>query len=700
MDYNCTPILSGEALDYQTKTTGPYPETRQVSSGLGISAPQYSQARMTSSIVPPYGMGSVLRSSNGVVYSSVTSPIPSTFAITTQPGSIFSTTVKDLSTFTDTVTSFSSLNQTQPLPRTYSIISSAAGDVTDVMSVIDVDIAASTQGDLVSILTSESESFSEMAEDESSFMLPSDDGKQPNLNLQRELLELEKMKQLRLAEELEWERQEIQRFREQETFMVQKKLEELQSMKQHLLYQQEEERQAQFMMRQETMAQQQLHLEQIQQLQQQLHQQLEEQKIRQMYQYGYDSENVPPQTTSEQVILESQYSAPEEGQFWTGDHTATTSSAVAGIDMSSSDAWYAVQTDSVPQYISRPGILNSVSELSLKDIDINDDRQLKKRSSMPRLCGMYDETEGHMQEEPRSYKLIVDSGVQTDDEDGNDNRYTGRRRRSKKGVDTSVQTDDEDQDEWDIPTRSRRRSRAGKYSDGHTDADKSRSFSKVSSIAVQTVAEISVQTEPLGTIRTPSIRARIDSKVEIIKHISAPEKSYKGESLGCQTETDSDVQSPQYLNDISQKDKRRPTPLEIGYSSHLRADSSLQVAASPPKSPKVLYSPISPVSPSKALESAFVPYDKTMVDDTGSHRSHADMVQIPPPSPKSAKGMQRSMSDPKPLSPTAEDIARTQFQYSDGYSVRTYFLLSKLCLYAFKKKELVFSLFKYSVVQI
>ncbi|XP_040270025.1 protein piccolo [Bufo bufo] len=679
VDLTSGKMTTGEALDYQTKTTGSYPETRQVISGLGISAAQYSQARMTASIVPPYVMGSVLRSSNGVVYSSVTSPIPSTFAITTQPGSIFSTTAKDLSAFitTDAVTSFSNLNQTQPLPRTYSMLTSTMGDGTDVMSVIDstlqafpVDVESSAQSELVSILTSESETFSEIAEDESSFIMPSDDGKQQQLHLQRELLELEKLKQQRLAEELEWERQEIQRFREQETFMVQKKLEELQSMKQHLLYQQEEERQAQFMMRQETLAQQQLHLEQIQQLQQQLHQQLEEQKIRQMYQYGYDSENVPPQTTTEQVILEGQYSAPEEGQFWTGDHTATTSSAVAGIEMTPSDAWYAVQSDSGPQYISRPGILNSVSELSLKDVDFNDERQLKKRSSMPRLCGMYDETDGNMQEEARSYKLIVDSGVQTDDEDGNDNRYTGRRRRSKKGIDTSVQTDDEDQDEWDIPTRSRRRSRAGKYSDGNTDADKSRPFSKVSSIAVQTVAEISVQTEPLGTIRTPSIRARIGSKVEIIKHISAPEKSYKGESLGCQTETDSDIQSPPYLNDISQKDKRRPTPLEIGYSSHLRADSSLQVAPSPPKSPKVLYSPISPLSPSKALESAFVPYDTTIADDISTHKPHADIVQIPPTSPKSAKVMQRSMSDPKPLSPTAEDIARAQFQYSDGYSTK------------------------------
>ncbi|XP_068132276.1 protein piccolo isoform X2 [Hyperolius riggenbachi] len=671
VDLTSGKVTTGEALDYQTQASGLYPETRHIISGLGISAPQYSQARMTPSIVSQYGVGSVLRSSNGVVYSSVASPVPSTFAITTQPGSIFSTSAND------SITSISSLNQSQPLPRTYSIFTSATGDVTDVLSVVEsslqsfpVEVTASTQADLASILTSDSETFSEMTEDESSFIMASNDGKQQNLHIQRELLELEKLKQQRLAEELEWERQEIQRFREQETFMVQKKLEELQSMKQHLLYQQEEERQAQFMMRQETFAQQQLHLEQIQQLQQQLHQQLEEQKLCQIYQYNFDPDSAPPHTTSEQVILEGQYTAPEDGQFWTVDHIATTSAVVAGLDVAPNETWYTVQSDGVTQYIPRQGILNSVSEMSLKDVEINEERQLKKRSSMPRLSGMYDELGGTLPEEPRSYKLIVDSGVQTDDEDGAENTYTGRRRKSKKGIDTSVQTDDEDQDEWEIPARLRRKSRAGKYTDGTPETDKSRPFSKVSSIAVQTVAEMSVQTEPLGTIRTPSIRARVDTKVEIIKHISAPEKSYKGESLGCQTETDSDGQSPQCMTDVSQRDKRRPTPLEIGYSSHLRADSSLQVAPSPPKSPKVLYSPISPLSPSKALESAFVPYDKTAIDDISTHVSHNDAGQIPPPSPKTAKVMQRSLSDPKPLSPTSEDISRNQFQYSDGYTTK------------------------------
>ncbi|KFO81829.1 Protein piccolo, partial [Cuculus canorus] len=412
-----------------------------------------------------------------------------------------------------------------------------------------------------------------------------------------------------------------------------------------------------------------LQLEQFQQLQQQLHQQLEEQKIRQIYQYGYDASGTgSPQATTDQTLLEGQYATTENGQFWPTDDVTTTASGVLGIEIPQSQAWYTVQSDGITQYIPRSGILSSVSEMSLKDIDVREEKQLKKRSSMPKLRGPYEELEETLEEEPRCFKKIVDSGVQTDDEDGADRGYTNRRRRTKKSVDTSVQTDDEDQDEWDLSSRAC----AIWGAKTNTEADKAKQFSKVSSIAVQTVAEISVQTEPVGTIRTPSIRARLDAKVEIIKHISAPEKTYKGESLGCQTETESDNQSPQYLSASSpQKDKKRPTPLEIGYSSHLHPDSTLQVVPSPPKSPKVLYSPISPVSPSKVIESAFVPYEKPITDDISPQKMlHADIAKVPPSSPKAAKMMQRSMSDPKPLSPTAEDSSRAQFQYTEGFMTK------------------------------
>ncbi|XP_010130833.1 PREDICTED: protein piccolo, partial [Buceros rhinoceros silvestris] len=596
VDLTAGRVTTGEVMDYSSKTTGPYAETRHMISGIGLSTPQYSQARMVSSLGSQFGLGSVLRSSNGVVYSSVATPIPSTFAITTQPGSIFSTTVRDLPTLqtVDSVPSISTLQQSQPLPRSYSFLTTVAAEKDSAITAVDmetglpplsIETITTEPNNLIPALTTASEVYTDVIEDEVALLIAPEEGKQQQLDLERELLEIEKIKQQRFAEELEWERQEIQRFREQEKFMVQKKLEELQSMKHHLLFQQEEERQAQFMMRQETLAQQQLQLEQFQQLQQQLHQQLEEQKIRQIYQYGYDPSGTgSPQTTTDQTLLEGQYATAENGQFWPTDDATTTASGVLGIEIPQSQTWYTVQSDGITQYIPRSGILSSVSEMSLKDIDVREEKQLKKRSSMPKLRGPYEELEETLEEEPRCFKKIVDSGVQTDDEEGADRGYTNRRRRTKKSVDTSVQTDDEDQDEWDLSSRSRRKPRVGKYSESTSEADKAKPFSKVSSIAVQTVAEISVQTEPVGTIRTPSVRARLDAKVEIIKHISAPEKTYKGESLGCQTETDSDTQSPQYLSASSpQKDKKRPTPLEIGYASHLRPESTLQVVPSPPK---------------------------------------------------------------------------------------------------------------------
>ncbi|KAL8220779.1 UNVERIFIED_CONTAM: hypothetical protein K2H54_054607 [Gekko kuhli] len=676
-------VMTGEIVDYSSKITGPYPETRQVVSGMGISAPQYSQARIVPTVGSPYGIGSVLRSSNGVVYSSVATPVPSTYAITTQPGSIFSTSVSALPT-ADKMPSLSTWQQNQAPPKSYSFLTTMSSDKEGKITDIDIEpvlhphsieTITNEPTNLLPIFTTASEAFMDVIQDEATLLIAPQEGKQQHLDLERELLELEKLKQQRFAEELEWERQEIQRFREQEQFMVQKKLEELQSMKHHLLYQQEEERQAQFMMRQETLAQQQLHIEQIQQLQQQLHQHLEEQKIHQIYQYNYDpSRTVSPPTTTDPVIIEDQYAAAVNSQFWTGEEATSTTSAVLGTEIPQSQAWYTLQSDGVTQYIPRPGILNSVSDMSLKDIDVREEKQLKKRSSMPKLLGPYEELDETMEEEPRCLKNIAESGVQTDDEDSADTNYTDKRQRTKKGVDTSVQTDDEDQDEWDPTSRSGRKTHAGKY-EVTTEVDKAKPFSKFSSTAVQTVAEISVQTEPVGMIRTPSIRAQLDAKVEIVKHISAPENMYKGRSLGCQTETDS--QSSQYLTAISpQKDKKRPTPLEIGYSTHLRPEPTLQAAPSPPKSPKVLYSPISPVSPAVVIESAFVPYEKPLSEDISPQKiAHGDVTKITQLSPKSAKVMQRSLSDPKPLSPTAEDPSRGHFQYSDSFLVRVHLFL-------------------------
>uniref|UniRef100_A0A8C2D3H6 Protein piccolo n=1 Tax=Cyprinus carpio TaxID=7962 RepID=A0A8C2D3H6_CYPCA len=520
-------LVAGEAVDYSNKSTGVC---------TGMTVPQYTQGRITSAVGTHYGVSSVLRSSNGIVYSSVAAPVPSTYAITTQPGSIFSTSYNTISGMhtSDTMPSLSTL-QNQPLTRSHSFLSAIA--VTNAEEQRDLPLNLETVisktglstalSDVVATVTTVAamdtytnaslEAIAASLEALSSPLVPGDGQYQ----IERELLELEKMKQQRLAEELEWERQEIQRFREQEQHYVQKELEELQAMKQQILCQQEDERQAHLLMQKETYAQQQEQLEQIQRLQEQLRQQLEEQKFRQMY---------PGEVLPEALV-------------------------VAG-------------------------------------------------------------------------ERKMDSGCQTDEEDNTEKAYTvGRKKKStKKIVDSCVQTDDEDQDEWEVPARGRRsRPRGGKNGMGERGA-----------VSVQALTEISVQTDSSGTLRGHSVQ--VDTRVDY---------------------PDSDrTSSP----------KRRPTPLDIGQSTHLKADAStLQAVPGPPKSPKVLYSPISPcVSPSKSLEC--LSYEKSL-GDTSPQRIHsATDLSKGPPSPRAPKVIQRSMSDPKPMSPTAEERAAANFQYSEGYS--------------------------------
>lgn len=534
---------TGVALDFSTKGSGLY---------SGMIIPPYSQARVNGAVGTHFGTSSVLRSSNGVVYSSVSVPIPSPYAITTQPGSIFSTTYNSLSAgmhTSDTMPSLSTL-QNQPMTRSNSFISTtSADDQGDVplnleLSKDGISTSAALTTKTVTLALERLDSYTDASleaiaaslEALSSPCVPGEGQYQ----MQREILEMEKFKQQRLAEELEWERQEIQRFREQEQMLVQKELEELQSMKQAILCQQEDERQAHLMMQKETYAQQQQQLEQIQRLQEQLRAQLEEQKFRKMY----PGEVLLGQGQQEAVVL--------------------------GPDG---------------------------TELARK---------------------------------------IMDSGCQTDDEDSVvDKAYTaGRKKRStaKKSVDSCVQTDDEDQEEWE-PARARRsRPRTSRGDRGGQTSD----------MSIQARSEISIQTDSAGNVR-------MDARMEF-----------------------SDSESPHW------EDKRRPTPLEIEQSSHLRADpSSLQA---PPKSPNVLYSPISPcISPSKSLE--FVSYEKSLGDTSPQRiRGCTDPTKVSPTgSPKGPKAMQRSMSDPKPMSPTGEERASSSFQYGDGYSVSSGLIIVCSC---------------------
>lgn len=493
-----------------------------------------------------FGVNSVLRTSDGIVYSSVAAPVPSTYAITTQPGSIFSTTLTPTSTV-----------QNQSLGHPFGFIPSA-----DQGQIIPFDTGLSKEllpTALAEIITGYPDMYSDTTLEAiaasldalaSSPIFPGlDNTKMAQYQMEREFLELEKLKQLCLAEELEWERQEIQRYREQEQFMVQRELEELQALKQQLLLQQEEEHHAHMVAQQETYAQQKEQLQQIQQLQLQLQRQLDEY-------YG--------NTGTTGNLLDAKYAGVgDSGQYWP---------------------------------VKDEGTVASVGT-KFEEIQMN--------------------LVNKLQVDQDSGKKIIDSGVQRDDEDSSEKQHVGRRRKNKRNIDTSAQTDDEDQDEWDAPAKARRRSRKHSSDGKHG--------SKVSSIAVQTVAEISVQTDPSGIIKQPNVQ--MDTKVEIIKHISAPENSQRGGSLSCQTDLD-----------------RRHTPIEVSYSTQLTADM--------PSKSKAFYNPVSPLSPEK------------------SHGRQRMLTADPTrfsSGPRILKAGEKSLSDPKSLSPTTED--RMGGYYADIYSV-------------------------------
>uniref|UniRef100_W5NA51 Bassoon presynaptic cytomatrix protein n=1 Tax=Lepisosteus oculatus TaxID=7918 RepID=W5NA51_LEPOC len=457
------------------------------------------------------------------------------------------------------------------------------------------------------------------------------------LQFERERVELEKLRQMRLQEELERERLELQRHREKEQLLVQREIQELQTIKQQVLQQQQVERETQLVMQREQLAQQKMQLDQIQSLQQQLQQQLEEQKRQK----------------------------------------AAAAAATPFIE------------GGVIQGVMPPRPLpSSASEMSLRNEEHMEVRAMKKRNSMPRL-----RDGGEFEENQHSVKRIADSSVQTDDEDGEERFYMSRRRRTRRIVDCSVQTDDEDNGEWEQPVR-RRRSRFSKHSDSGSES-KADSSKGTSSIAIQTISDCSSQTEPdqLGRV-SPAIHITThDPKVEIVHYISAPERTQKGESLACQTEPEAQSQGvvvPQLtvpttvtpystniqlvgsgpvdplsprLQGVAKFEKRKPDPLEIGYQSHhLHNESLSNLIRQPPKSPQVLYSPVSPLSPHRLLETSFSSSERlNKAHVTPQKHFTAESPQRQQTLPRPIKTMQRSMSDPKPISPTTEDPAKAKF---------------------------------------
>lgn len=412
-----------------------------------------------------------------------------------------------------------------------------------------------------------------------------DDNKSQQYQVEHEFLQLEKLKQLCLAEELEWERLEIQRYREQEQLIVQKELEELQSIKHQLLIQQEEEHKAHLILQQETFAQQQVQLQQIHQLQRQLQQQLEEQKISP---YGFQSD--------------SKSSIRDNGQYWPVKDDSALSFIQTAHKPVVSQGWH-----TAPSGFSQHSGSNRTTE-----------QKLDSDKPQPLFT-----TKDSVEPEDFSSRKMAECDLQTDDEDEVERPYAERKRKSRRSVDSCVQTDDEDQDEWEVPVRTRRRSRSSRVSDGERVKG-----SKVSSIAIQTVAEISVQTDCSGTLKRSPVRAQVDTTV--------------------------DVHRARSDSDLTTERSRRSTPVEVGVNTHLKTDGI--TISSLPRSSKSLYSPVSPVSPGKGSR-------KMLTVEAPRH----------PGSPRSLKSSQRSLSDPKCLSPTPDE---RMYQYSDTCSVSNIFLLS------------------------
>nr|XP_057921434.1 protein bassoon isoform X3 [Doryrhamphus excisus] len=510
------------------------------------------------------------------------------------------------------------------------------------------------------------------------------------LQLERERVELEKLRQLRLHEELERDRMELQRHREKEQLLVQREIQELQTIKQQVLQQQQAERETQLIMQREQLAQQRMQLEQIQSLQQQLQLQLQEQKRQKTAaveaaaaaaaaEAAAASAAAAAAATSAQGPIQGVVvgAGPPQG-FIICDQ----SGRVIQQDGQTVQFWQDGQV--VQAMVAARPIHSSVSEMSLRSSDKQaESKSMKKQNSMPRLR---DSTE----DDPA--KKIADSCVQTDDEDGED-RFMNRRRRTRRIADCSVQTDEEDQGDWDQQPVRRRRSRISKHSESSGENKSDGSSKAVSaSIAIQTSNDSSCQTESdqLGRV-SPAIHITMaeTSKVDLLHYIAAPERTHKGESLACQTEPESQshgVVAPQLsvpttispystslhivganssdptsprLQGVAKFERRKPDPLEIGYQQQQNESPSRQ----PPKSPQVLYSPVSPLSPHRMLETTFASQEKlNKAHVTPQQKAFtAESPQRHQSIPRPIKSVQRSMSDPKPLSPTSEDPARSRF---------------------------------------
>ncbi|KAK9515620.1 hypothetical protein VZT92_026249 [Zoarces viviparus] len=592
-----------------------------------------------------------IRSADGMIYSTIQTPIASTLPITTQPASVLRPLLRGVyrpyPSANMTPVPLSSLSRLPMSPR------------------IPLTGQAPVCYPAPGAIHKEGETEAERLHRQQEQLL----------QMERERVELEKLRQLRLQEELERERIELKLHRDKEQMLVQRELHELQNIKEQVLQQQQHEREKQLVLQREQLAQQKSQLDQIQSLQQQLQQQLVEQKRQktaaaQSIQLDANGQPLPP-------YIDSQ-----------------------------------IGSRSLP---------NSSSEMCLRSQQEHMETRsnMRKHSSMTRLSR--DSLDGDGVVFYGSPRRIVDSSVQTDDEDGEE-RYMMRHRTRRRGrsVDCSVQTDDdEDKAETEQPVR-RRRSRFSRHAEssatGSSTAATSTTASDTktetpkmvsSSIAIQTIREMSCQTEVehLGRA-SPAIHVTVPdpNKVEIVHYISGPERTQKGQSLACQTDPEAQSQgvvAPQlsvpttvspYSSSTStgtqqsgsvdlltqqrqqqhiaanaaKFERRRPDPLDINYQPHNHIhnesiSSIIRQQQTTPKSPQVLYSPVSPVSPHRLLENSLSSERLNKAHVTPQQKSYtAESPQRHPSVPRPIKSTQRSMSDPKSLSPTTDEHTKAR----------------------------------------
>ncbi|RXN23116.1 bassoon-like isoform X1 [Labeo rohita] len=604
------------------------------------------------SLYPP-----AVRTADGMIYSTINTPIASTLPITTQPAPVLNPTLRGV------YGSYPSANVTAvPLASLTRL-----PQVTPRMPL-------NAQGPYSTTITTSANTEKEKEEERLRLQ------QEQLLQLERERVELEKLRQLRLHEELERDRMELQRHREKEHLLMQREIQELQTIKQQVLQQQQAERETQLVMQREQLAQQRMQLDQIQSLQHQLQQQLEEQKRQ---------KTAAIEAAAAAAAAEAAAASAAAAAAATTAQGAIQGVMVGGTTPQTISIIYDQSGRIIPQegqsvqilpcadgqvvqaVVSTRPLPSSSSEMSLKNSeDHGDGRIMKKQNSMPRLRnGSEDE----------SVKRIADCSVQTDDEDTED-KLMSRRRRTRRIADCSVQTDEEDQGEWDSQPIRRRRSRYSKHSEPTAET---KSDACKSSIAIQTTNDSSCQTESdqLGRI-SPAIHITMaeTSKVELLHYISAPERTHKGESLACQTDPEAQSQgvvAPQlsvpttvspYSTSLqlvgatpTKFERRKPDPLDIGYQQAQQQTES--PSRQPPKSPQVLYSPVSPLSPHRMLETTFASSEKlNKAHVTPQQKAFtAESPQRHQTIPRPIKSVQRSMSDPKPLSPTSEDPAKTKF---------------------------------------